>query len=236
MKFNSKILGAFLALLVIALVISTASAVDLVNDFGIDVLSGADFNENTNISMDDINWVILENSGNNSDDVNTIIYFKDSTHDKNSINKFIKDLEDDGQKVEETDKYTVFKTTENSNDFDFPSGFDNVLGFAENIFSLGNGVNISADGNSVSLSDEGLKVSDAGGENVSISSDGISVSGDSSSDDESMEISDDIDSNFVNLDYYLFLKNNANDEVVVIFGNDLNSLKSMAETASFNEN
>lgn len=236
MKFNTKILGAFLALLAIAMVISTASAVDLVNDFGINVPSGADFNENANINMDDINLVIFENSGNNSDDVNSIIYFKDSTPDKNGINGFIKDLESDGEKVEETDKYTVFKTTQGSNDFDFPSGFDNVLGFAEDIFSFGNDLNISADSNSVSLSDEGLKVSDANGENVSISSDGISFSGDSSSGNESMEISGDVDPNIVNLDYYVFLKNNGDDEVVVIFGNDLNSLKSMAQTASFNEN
>lgn len=236
MKFNSKILSVLLVLLAVLMVISAASAVDLVNDIGIEVPSESNFDETANVNMNNVNFVIFENSASNANDVASIIYFKDSEADKNSLNDFIKDLEDDGEKIEETDKYSVFKTTQNSNDFDVPTGFDNVLNFAEDLFSQGNGFNFSADGNSVSFSDEGLKISDASGENVSISSEGINVSGDSSSDSENVDISSEVGQDIEKLDYYIFLKNTNGNEVVVIFGNDLDSLKSMAETASFNEN
>ena len=100
MKFNSKIFGILLSSLAIAMVISAASAVDLVSDFnngdfGIDVASGANFTETVNIATGDINLVIFENSADNSNDANSIIYFKDSTADKNQVNGFIKDLEKD---------------------------------------------------------------------------------------------------------------------------------------------
>ena len=235
LKFNSKIFSVFLALIAIVMIISTVSAVDLANDFGIDVPSETNFNETVNINTDNINFVIFENSGNNSTDVNSIMYFKDLTASKNEINDIIEDLNDDWEKIEENDKYIVFKTSENFNDFDIPNGFDTISNFVSDIFSVGDGLNISADGNSVSFSDEGLEVHSADGENVSVSSEGISVSG-NSSDNESVNISGDLDSNIGFSDYYIFLKNNDGDEVIVLFGNNLESLKSIAETVSFNEN
>ena len=41
----------------------------------------------------------------------------------NQISDFIKDLEKDGSKVEETDKYVALKNSQNSNDFDISSYF-----------------------------------------------------------------------------------------------------------------
>lgn len=97
MKFNS-ILGVLLALLAVAMVISAASAVDLANnfnndDFKVNVPSGADFNEIVNIADNEMNLVVFENSGDGSNDANSIIYFKDSSANKNELDGFVKDLE-----------------------------------------------------------------------------------------------------------------------------------------------
>ena len=239
MKFNS-ILGVFIALLAITIVISAVSAADLADDFNndnfaINIASGSNFTESVNVANKDIVLSIFENSANDSKDANSIIYFKDQTADKSEINNFIKDLENGGEKVEETDKYVVLKNTQNFKDFDVMDEVNGIFNFIGSIFSSGDGLNISADGSSVSFSGKGLEVSDASGENVSITTDGISVSGESS-DNETVDVSSDVGSDIENSDYSLYLKNQNNDEVIVISGNNLELLKQMAETVSFNEN
>lgn len=242
-NLNSKILGVLLALLAIFMVISAASAADLVSgidneDFVIDVLSGSEFNDNVNIASGNMDLMIFENSANNSDDVNSIIYFKDSSANKNEIDGFIEDLERDANKVEETDKYVVLENNQNFIDFDFGNDLDSVFGFVEGLFSSDDGLNVSAEGNSVSLSGNGLEVSDADGENVSITKEGVSVSGVKSSGNETINVTSDVDANsdIENSKYSIYLKNNDNDKVIVISGNNLELLKAMAETVSFNEN
>lgn len=235
---NSKILGVLLALLSIAMVISAASAVDLVNDFnnddfGIKVSSGSDFNESVNIVTNGMNLRVFENSGNDSQDVNSIVYFKDSTADKKEITGFIKDLENNGNKFEETDKYVVLKNTQNSHDLDIANDLDGIFDFVGSIFSS-EGVNISSEGNSISLSSNGLEVSDANGENVSITSEGVSVS--DGAGNETVNVSSNVNPNIENCDYSIYLKNQGNDKVIVISGNNLELLKAMAKNASFNEN
>ena len=238
MKVNSKILGVLLSSLAIAMVISAASAVDLVSDFnngdfGIDVASGANFTETVNIVTGDINLVIFENSANNSNDVNSIIYFKDSTSDKKEVTGFVKDLERDGTKVEETDKYVVLKNNHKSHGFDIGNDIGDIFNMVGSIFS-DEGFNVSSDGNSVSISSKGLEVSDANGENVSITSEGVKVS--DGVGNETVNVSSDVDSNIKDCDYSIYLKNQAGDKVIVISGNNLELLKAMAETFSFNEN
>ena len=238
LKVNSKILGVLLSSLAIAMVISTASAVDLVSDFnngdfGIDVASGANFTETVNIVTGDINLVIFENSANNSNDVNSIIYFKDSTSDKKEVTGFVKDLERDGTKVEETDKYVVLKNNHKSHGFDIGNDIGDIFNMVGSIFS-DEGFNVSSEGNSVSISSRGLEVSDANGENVSITSEGVSVS--DGAGNETVNVSSDVDSNIKDCDYSIYLKNQGNDKVIVISGNNLELLKAMAETVSFNEN
>lgn len=238
LKVNSKILGVLLSSLAIAMVISTASAVDLVSDFnngdfGIDVASGANFSETVNIATGDINLVIFENSGDSSNDANSIIYFKDSTSDKKEVTGFLKDLERDGTKVEETDKYVVLKNNHKSHDFDIPNDIGDIFNMIGSIFS-DEGFNVTSEGNSVSISSKGLEVSDANGENVSITSEGVSVS--DGAGNETVNVSSDVDSNIKDCDYSIYLKNQDNDKVIVISGNNLELLKAMAETVSFNEN
>lgn len=238
MKFNSKILGILLSSLAIAMVISAASAVDLISDFnngdfGIDVASGANFTETVNIVTGDINLVIFENSANNSNDVNSIIYFKDSTSDKKEVTGFVKDLERDGTKVEETDKYVVLKNNHKSHGFDIGNDIGDIFNMVGSIFS-DEGFNVSSEGNSVSISSRGLEVSDANGENVSITSEGVKVS--DGVGNETVNVSSDVDSNIKDCDYSIYLKNQAGDKVIVISGNNLELLKAMAETVSFNEN
>ncbi|MBQ6099963.1 hypothetical protein [Methanobrevibacter sp.] len=239
MKLNSKILGVLLALLAVGVAVSAVSAVNLANDFnnnefGIDVVSDTHFNESVNISSKGMDLVIFENSGSNSDDVNSIMYFKDSTADKNQISGFIKGLENSGSKVEETEKYIVLKNNQNVPDFDMGNTFDSIFNFVGSIFSS-DGLSISDGGNSVSLSSNGLEVSDVNGQNVSITSDGVHVSGNESS-NETVNVSSNISSNITNCDYSIYLKNPDNNKVIVLSGNNLELLKQMAETASFNEN
>ena len=236
---NPKILGVLIALLTVIMVISAASAVDLANNFStgnfkVNVASGADFNEMVNIADNDMNLVVFENSGDGSSDANSIIYFKDSSANKNEIDGFVKDLEKRGNKVEETDKYVVLKNNQDLGDFDIRNAFEGIFDFAGSIFSFGDGLNVSAEGSSVSFSGNGLEVHDASGEDVSITSEGISVSGESSGNNETVDI--DADSNIENSDYSIYLKNNDNSKVIVISGNNLELLKAMAETVTFNEN
>jgi len=220
------------------MIISAASAVDLIYDFNNDnfavkVASGTNFTDTVNVTTNNMKLLIFENSGIDSSEVNSIIYFKDSTPDKNQINGFIKDLEKDGSKVEETDKYVALKNSQNSNDFDILNNLDGFFNIAGNIFSS-DGLNVSADDNSISLSTNGFKVSSADGENVSITSEGVSVSGNSSAGNETVNVSSDVDSNIKNSDYSIYLKNQNNSEIIVISGNNLELLKSMAGTVSFN--
>ncbi|MBQ2635178.1 MAG: hypothetical protein IJG09_00500 [Methanobrevibacter sp.] len=236
---NSKILGVLVALLAVTMVISAASAVDLANNFSndnfkINVASGADFSEMVNVADNDMNLVVFENSGDGSSDANSIIYFKDNSANKNEIDSFVKDLEKSGDKVEETDKYVVLKNNQDLGDFDIGNSLDSIFDFAGNILSFGDGLNVSAEGSSVSFSGNGLEVHDASGEDVSITREGISVSGESSGNNETVDI--DADTNIENSDYSLYLKNQDNSAVIIISGNNMELLKAMAETATFNEN
>lgn len=239
MKFNSKILCVLLALLAVGAVISSASAVDLVNglnneDFKVAFVSGANFTQSVNIAQSDMNLMIFENSGNKSDDVNSMIYFRHSAGG-DEIDSFIKDLEKSGTKVEETDKYVVLKNTQNFS-IDEVGDLEGIFNMAGDLLPSGDGLNISADGNSISLSSKGLEVSDSNGTNVSITSDGVKVSGDDLSGNETVDVSASVDSNIKDSDYSIYLKNQANDKVIVISGNNLELLKAMAETVSFNGN
>ena len=228
-----------MALLAVTMVISAASAVDLANNFSndnfkINVASGADFSEMVNVADNDMNLVVFENSGDGSSDANSIIYFKDNSANKNEIDSFVKDLEKSGDKVEETDKYVVLKNNQDLGDFDIGNSLDSIFDFAGNILSFGDGLNVSAEGSSVSFSGNGLEVHDASGEDVSITREGISVSGESSGNNETVDI--DADTNIENSDYSLYLKNQDNSAVIIISGNNMELLKAMAETATFNEN
>lgn len=239
MKINSKILSILLALLAVGMIISAVSAVDLADefkndDFGIKAPSGNNFNETVNIATNGMGFEIFENSGNDASDVNSIIYFKDSSADNKEISSFIKDLENSGNKVEETGKYVVLENDNNYN-LDIGNDLSGIFDFVGNIFSS-EGLNVSAGGDSISLSDKGLEISDASGENVSITTEGISISGNASSDNVTVDVSSDVDSNIKNSHYSLYLKNKNNDKVIVISGNNLELLKAMAETVTFNEN
>lgn len=239
MKINSRISAVLLAFLAIFMVISAASAVNSTNDFhtgdfGIKIIPGVNLTETVNIGTDNMNLTILENSGNNSNDVNSVIYFKDSTDDKNEITGFIKDLENDANKVEQTDKYVVLKNTQSSHDFDIANDLEGIFNFASGIFSS-DGINVSSQGNSIALSGDGLEISDASGENVSVTREGVNVSG-ASSGNETVNVSSDVNSNIEDCDYSIYVKNQNNDSVIVISGNNLELLKEMAENCSFNEN
>ena len=154
MKFSSKVLSILLVLLAVAIVISAASASGLVkNDFNkgnftMDVPSDSNFQEDviSNFSVGEIavNMVFYENKANNSNDVNTIIYFNDSSVNRTMISDFIDDIERTGENVEETDKYVVLKTAKNSKDFDITNDFDSIFSFVENLFSSDDTVSVSA--------------------------------------------------------------------------------------------
>lgn len=242
MKVDSKILGVLFALLAVAIVISAASAVDLTDEFNngnfkLNTVSGSDFNQTVNIATDNMDLLIFENSKGNSSDAYSIIYFKDSSSDKNQITSFVKNLESAGKKVEETDKYVVFKNDVQNSNVDVGNSLDGIFDFANDIISFDGDMNFSADSNSISLSNDGLKVNDANGDNVSITSEGVKISSNSSSGAESVNVSADVDavSNIANSDYSIYMKNNDN-EVIVLSGNDLELLKAMAETTTFNGN
>ncbi|MBO6105362.1 MAG: hypothetical protein J6O99_05660, partial [Methanobrevibacter sp.] len=98
------------------------------------------------------------------------------------------------------------------------------------------GIKISGDtNNSVSLTTRGLAVSDSNGDNVSISTDGVNVNDAKGEDsvDANASLGRDFISNVDNADYAICIENPDNNQVIVIAGNDLELLKSIAETASF---
>lgn len=248
MKFNSKVLGILLVLLAIGMVITAASAADLVkNDFNgnftLNISSDSYFGEEINSKMNfgdiSMDLVAFENTGNDSSDIHTIFYFKDSSADKKMIADFIKDLEKDAKKVDKTGKYVVLETKNSeSSSADISGNLDSALGFVDALFSSSGNINLSADGNQVSLSDNGLEVSDADGQNVSINFEGVSVSGNASDVNESFDVSSDFDvhANMDDCKYVVYLKDKGNSQVIVLSGNNLELLKSMAETASFGKN
>lgn len=271
MDFNSKILAILSIFLALAIVISGASAAndlvasDLNNDnFEIDVPSGADFNEgvSTNLKVGDVdfNMNVFENSGNGSEDLNAIMYFKDSSSNKKMMDDLYNDLKKDGEIVEETDDYFVVKT-QNANwdllNFDIGDDIGGAWDFVTGLFFgdanvnvstndsdvevSNNGINIlSSDNESVSISGEGLEVSDANGEGISISNEGVKVSADESangtvSENVSVSVDGDIVSNVGNGEYVLCIKNPDNSQAIILSGNNLDLMKEMADTASFTE-
>ena len=272
MILNSKIIGILSLFLALAIIISGVSAADnnLVSDdlanknFKIDVPSGSTFNEgaSTNLKVGDLDFIInvYENSGNGSEDVNAILYFKDSSADKKVIDDMCNDLQKEGEVVEETDDYFIVKTQNNNWDLlnfnigdDIGGAWDFVTGlfFGDSEASVStndsdvevsnDGINIvSPDNETVSLSDQGLEVSDANGEGVSISNEGIKVSANVSengtaSDDVFVAFDENMSSNMANGEYVLCIKNPDNSQAIMLTGNNLDLMKEMADTASFKE-
>lgn len=270
MKINSRYAYIFSALFVLAIVISSAGAVDdLVSNqfdnesFVIDVPSGSDFSKDatTVLNAGDVamNMSVFENHGDNAADVSTIMYLKDSSSDKKIANDLINDLETDGNVIEENDKFVVIET-QNQNNWDFSSigdDLDSLWSFIDGFFSSDSGVevstndtdvqassadgiNIDSENASVKLSGNGFEVSDADGSNVSISTEGIKVSGGSSdvngeggSVDADVSIDSDAVYDIENGQYAICVKDLNNGQVIIINGNNLDLMKSMAQSASF---
>lgn len=238
LKINSKHLGIIFVLLGIVLVVSAVGAVndDFKNeDFTMDVPSGSDFNEatTTDFNMGDIamHMVIFENSADNSNDVSTIIYLKDFSKNKTVISDTINDLESQGKVEEDNGTFKVIKNNHVANSKVNKNVLDDVLNIFGGLFS-NKDINVSSGGNSVSLSDKGLDISDADGENVSISSEGVHIS--SSSGNESANVQTSMNLNSINDDdYCVYLTNQNNDQLIVVAGNNLDVLKTMAKSASF---
>ena len=251
LKFNSKVLCIFAALLVVAVMISAACAADLLNDsfknenFAVDVPSGSNFSQSavTEVNVGEVamKMIVFENSAKNCDDAGTIIYLEDTSDNKNVISEFINDLRKDNEIVEENNNYTIVKT-KNSNDFNFfnfddiENGVNSLISGAEDIVSSEGDINFSADGNNISLSDKGLEITDADGEIVSISGEGIQVSGSASggaSADGDVMVEGNLTGDIHDSEYVIYLKNPDNSQVIAIAGNNPEVLKAMADTASF---
>ena len=234
MKVNSRILGIFAVLLVVAVVVSAVSATTLDNEnFSIDITSGSDFAEEatTSINAGDVvmKMFAFENVGNNSDDISTIMYMKDSSADKKVISDFISDLKSDGDVVEESGKYVVLKTKA-SDDINL-EGIGDVLNVANDLLSSAGDLNFSADENQISLSDKGLEVSDASGEHVSISSKGIEVSGSGDGSDGNVTFDGNMTANIQGGDYVVYLEDG--NQVLTLSGNNVDVLKKMADSVTF---
>ena len=231
------------------------------DNFALDVPSGSDFVSvaTTNLNVGDVamNMEVFENKGENANDVSTIMYLKDSSSNQNIISDLCNDLKNDGPVIEENENYFVVEN-KNSNDWDFwnfdiGNDIENIWNFATGIFSSdsnvdvatedadvqvsnNDGININTDDNTtVSLSSRGLEVSDPSGEDVSISTEGVKVS--DANGESTVETNASIDENMVstvdNADYTICIKNPENDQAIVLCGNNLELLKSMAESASF---
>ena len=258
-KIDSRILSALSALLVVAIAISSVGAADLTSNgiesanFAIDIPSGSDFAEETttNLNIGDfaISMEIFANNGENANDVSTVVYLKD----------VINDLKKDGPIVEENEKYFIVETKDANNwdflNFNIGNDIDSLWNFATGIFSDDSNVNVTTesadvqvsenegihivgdDNTSVALSTKGFEVADPNGDDVSISTDGIKVTGNDgsaeASADGNVSIDGDMMSHVNNADYAICIENPDNNQVIVIAGNDLELLKSIAETASF---
>lgn len=209
-----------------------------------------------------MNMSVFENNAGSSDDVSAVAYIKDMSSNQNIVDDAVSDLKKEGAVIEENDKYFVVETKNSNNwdflDFDIGNDIDSLFSFADGLFSSDSSVNVSGNGadvqissadginvvddenTTVSISGNGLHVSDANGEDVSISTEGIKVSGESSSDDGSDSVEDvdvsldgDMLDDIGNDDYVLCIENPDGGELIIISGNNLDLLKSMAETASF---
>ncbi len=230
-------------------------------NFAIDIPSGSDFAEEatTNLNVGDVamNMEVFANHGDNANDVNAIMYLKDDSKDQSIISDVINDLKKDAPIVEENDKYFIVETKDANNwdffDFGFGNDIDTLWNFATGIFSDDSNVNVTTedadvqvskdegihivgdDNSTVSLNTNGLAVSDPNGDDVSISTDGVKVndSNGENSVDANASFDGDIISNIDNADYAICIESPDNNQVIVIAGNDLELLKSIAETASF---
>lgn len=254
MKINLRFLSVLSALFVLGILVSSVGAAgDLSSNgidsknFAVDVPSGSDFSKeattNLNVGGVSMNMEVFDNKGNNANDVSAIMYLKDSSSNQNIISDVIDDLRKEGAIVEENDKYFIVET-KNSNwdflNFDIGDDIESLWNFATGIFSSGDGNDINVvdnENNTVKISEKGLFVSDANGEDVSISTEGIKLTDNSGSGEASADadisIDADVASNIENSDYALCIKNPKVDQVIVLTGNDLDTLKSMADTASF---
>lgn len=232
-------------------------------NFAIDIPSGSDFAEEatTNLNVGDVamNMEVFANHGDNANDVNAIMYLKDDSKDQSIISDVINDLKKDAPIVEENDKYFIVETKDANNwdffDFGFGNDIDTLWNFATGIFSDDSNVNVTTedadvqvsenegihivgdDNTSVALSTKGFEVADPNGDDVSISTDGIKVTGNDgsaeASADGNVSIDGDMMSHVNNADYAICIENPDNNQVIVIAGNNLEVLKSIAETASF---
>ena len=237
-----------------------SSGIDSAN-FAIDIPSGSDFSQEatTNLNVGDMamNMEVFANHGDNANDVNAIVYLKDDSKDQSIILDVINDLKKDAPIVEENDKYFIVETKDANNwdffGFDFGNDIDSIWNFASGIFSDNSDVNVTTedadvqvskdegihivgdDNSTVSLSTRGFTVSDPNGDDVSISTDGVKVndSNGENSVDANASFDGDIISNIDNADYAICIESPDNNQVIVIAGNDLELLKSIAETASF---
>ena len=185
------------------------------------------------------------------------MYLKDGSKDQNIISDVINDLKKDASIVEENDNYFIVETKD-ANNWDFfnlgiGNDIDTIWNFATGIFSDDSNVNVTTedadvkvskdegihivgdDNSTVSLSTKGFAVSDPNGDDVSISTDGVNVndSKGEGSVDVNSSFDGDIISNVDNADYAICIESPDNNQVIVIAGNDLELLKSIAETASF---
>ena len=240
----------------------TSNGIESAN-FAIDIPSGSDFAEEatTNLNVGDVamNMEVFANHGDNANDVNAIMYLKDDSKDQSIISDVINDLKKDAPIVEENDKYFIVETKDANNwdflNFNIGNDIDSLWNFATGIFSDDSNVNVTTesadvqvsenegihivgdDNTSVALSTKGFEVADPNGDDVSISTDGIKVTGNDgsaeASADGNVSIDGDMMSHVNNADYAICIENPDNNQVIVIAGNDLELLKSIAETASF---
>lgn len=276
MKLNSRFAYILSALLLLAIVISSASAAgnglingDFADDFKLSVPSGSDFDQTavTDLNFSDGGFKILvfENLVENSKDASTIIYVADGTNDSSIVSGVITDLKNDYELLEDNGNSMVFKSKQSNNGFGLNIGdtTEDIWNSVSDVFSSfadsssdngisvsdgkNNNVSLSADGiqvsdsegADVSLSTGGFEVSDANGQNVSLSPNGIKVSS-SSSDNISDELVDanvswngNMDLTNIDCDYIVAVQNKNTDKVILLAGNDLDLLKTMAETVSF---
>lgn len=276
MKLNSRFAYILSALLLLAIVISSASAAgnglingDFTDDFKLSVPSGSDFDQTavTDLNFSDGGFKILvfENLVENSKDASTIIYVADGTNDSSIVSGVITDLKNDYELLEDNGNSMVFKSKQSNNGFGLNIGdtTEDIWNSVSDVFSSfadsssdngisvsdgkNNNVSLSADGiqvsdsegADVSLSTSGFEVSDANGQNVSLSPNGIKVSS-SSSDNISDELVDanvswngNMDLTNIDCDYIVAVQNKNTDKVILLAGNDLDLLKTMAETVSF---
>ena len=276
MKLNSRFAYILSALLLLAIVISSASAAgnglingDFTDDFKLSVPSGSDFNQTAvtdlNITDGGFKILIFENLADNSKDASTIIYMADDTNDSSIVSGMIKDLKKDYELLEDNGDSMVFKNKQSNDGFSLNIGdttediWNSVSELASSVSDSSsdngisvsdgnnNNVSISADGiqvsdsegADVSLSTSGFEVSDANGQNVSLSPNGIKVSSSPSENisdelvDANMSWDGDMDLTNVDCDYIVAVQNKNTDKVILLAGNDLNLLKTMAETVSF---